>query len=195
MPTITQPKRQATVTKAPVQMTPFKESEAGRLLGIKPSQRGPVMAELRARLTECSALLRGAPLAPQRAHQVAAHEQVRKDAARLYKTISELPDHHRNNIPDADVFLTQLGNFHDQLQFGLIQMRGRGSQRGGGKQRTIARTRQAVEHSLGMFFDLNAVDGKGRLRSDSIKATGPIFLPERLRFVEYCMGLIDPTAS
>jgi ABC-type Na+ transport system ATPase subunit NatA len=193
MPTITPPKRQVTVTKSDITLTRSNQDEIGRLLGLDRAGRATTLNALQGLLSENQALLRGAPLAPQRAHQVSAHTLVQKDAARLYKTITSLPDHHRQNLPDVEKFVSQLAEFHDQVQIGLIQMKGRGSQRGGGKKRGVAMARKVAEHSIGVFFDLNALGTDGKLRTDGL--TVPAYAIERKHFVEYCMDLISPLAA
>lgn len=136
------------------------------------------------------ASLRGAPVAPQRAHHIDAFKLVRKDAERLYRTIEGLPEHHRSLLPDAAAFMDQLATFHDNVQIGLRQMKARKSPRGGGKRQLIANTRKVAEHSFGVFFDLNALGENGELLSHGLKE--PRYVPERQRFVEYCMALIEP---
>jgi hypothetical protein len=193
MPTKTPLKRQATVTRGEIALTRYNQDEIGKLLGLKRSNRAATLDALQVILSENQVLLRGAPLAPQRAHQISAHTLVQKDAARLYQTITSLPDHHRQNLPDVDKFVSQLTEFHDQVQIGLIQMRGRGSQRGGGKKRGIAMARQVAERSIGVFFDLNALDADGQPRTAGL--TIPTFASERQHFVEYCMDLIAPAGA
>lgn len=193
MPTITPLKRQATVTQSDIKLTRSNQDEIGRLLGLNRSSRKEVLEDLCRVLSANQALLRGAPLAPQRAHQIRAHSLVQKDAARLYKTIAKLPGHHLQNLPDVEKFVSQLAEFHDQVQIGLIQMRSRKSQRGGGKKQNVAMTKRAVEFSIGMFFDLNALGTNGQLRTAGL--TAPMFAIERQHFVEYCIDLIPPTAA
>jgi len=175
--------------KSPVKLSVYDEQTLGKLLGLQPRDRFPTLGQLSENLSENQVLLRTGSKLPTRASHIRAFELVQKDAERLYRTITELPEHHRTVLPDAAVFLGQLAEFHDQVQIGLIQMRGRKSARGGAKKQQIAWARKVVEHSIGIFFDLNARGPNGKLRSEGLKA--PVFVQERLRFIEYCMDLIS----
>ena len=190
MVTKTEPKRRAIVVKLPVEFSTHDKATLGRLLGMGPRERGPTLKRLQEQLAENQACLRGAPLMPTRAHHVEAFNRVQKDAEKLYRTITDLAEHHRSMLPDASTFVDQLVKFHDDVQMGLIQMRGRKSARGGGKQQVVAGARQIVEHSLGMFFDLNALAPDGKLRSDGLAR--PVFVQERKDFREHCVDLISP---
>lgn len=189
MVTKTEPKRRAIVVKQPVELSPHEKATLGQLLGMGPRDRGATLELLQELLAENQTCLRGAPLMPTRANHVAAFAMVQKDAERLYRTITDLAEHHRSMLPDASTFVDQLAKFHDDVQIGLIQMRGRGSARGGGKRQGVAAARQMVEHSLGMFFDLNALAPNGTLRSERLSRS--VFVQERQHFIEYCMGLIE----
>lgn len=195
MVTETQPKRQATVVKSPVHLSTYHQGMLGQLLGIDRRDRGPALERLREVLAENHACLRGAPLTPTRAHHVAAFAKVQKDAQRLYQTIDGLPAHHREQLPDVGVFAGQLAKFHDEVQIGLFQMRGRGSARGGAKKQAIAGARQMVQFSLSMFFDLNAHAPNGSPWTVEAKVTDAAFARDRQHFIEYCLGLIDPSGA
>lgn len=193
MPTITPPKKQRVVTRREFTLSEYQRRELAKLLGIKPRDRQEIFALLLSHFSDQDAALRGAPLAPTRAHHIGAFVKVQKDAERLYRTITELPDHHRALLPDVGTFVDQLAKFHDGIQTGLYQMRGRGSARGGAKKQVVAGARKTVEHSLGIFFDLNARAPNGKLRSEGL--TAPVFVQERLLFIEFCMDLLNsPTA-
>lgn len=188
MVTKTQPKRQVAVRTSEVTLSSHDQATLGQLLGAGPRDRASLLDRLREQLSEHQACLRGAPLMPTRANHIAAFSEVQKDAARLYQTITQLPEHHRKVLPEVSTFVDQLAKFHDDVQIGLIQMRGRGTGRGGAKKQAIAGARKTVEHGLGVFFDLNARAPDGNLRTEGL--TAPTFSQERLHFIEYCMDLI-----
>lgn len=188
MVTKTQPKRQVVVRTSEVTLSSHDQATLGQLLGVGSRDRAALLDRLREQLAEHQASLRGAPLMPTRANHIAAFSEVQKDAARLYQTITKLPEHHRTVLPGVSTFVDQLAKFHDDVQIGLIQMRGRGTGRGGAKKQAIAGARKTVEHALGVFFDLNARSPDGTLRTEGL--TAPTFSQERLHFIEYCMDLI-----
>lgn len=189
MPTITPVKKQHVVVRREFTLSPYQQRELAKLLGIKQKGEKDIFAILLAHFADHSARLRGAPLAPQRANHITAFAKVQKEAARLYETIAVLPDHHRTLLPNVDAFTSQLAAFHDGVQTGLIQMCGRPSPHGGGKTQSVAGARLVVEHSLGVFFDLNARAPDGKCRNEGL--TAPMFVQERQYFVEYCMDLIE----
>lgn len=176
--------------KSPVDLSGSDQAALRMYLGIAPRDLGTTLDRLREQLSENQACLKEAEKLPTRASHIRAFKDVQEVAAKLYQTINTLPDHHRKMLPDVTLFVDQLAKFHNDVKIGLIQMRGRGSARGGGRLQAIARARQTAEHSIGFFFDMNARGPDGKLRSEGL--TAPVFVQERKLFIEYCMDLIGP---
>lgn len=176
------PKVDAPILSSFTHMEMWKSEFAARL-GINDNTvRAEAVERFNAVLSDAKKKLISADGGPLRAHLIAAHEDIRaraegvyRDTERLLRIIKETGEPYRSSLPDipeAGDFLAQLGIFHDQLSIGLSQMRGLPNARGGARKVEQAKAKEVVHHALRTFFDLNATDANGELRSASLNEQG-----------------------
>lgn len=170
--------------------TEIWKSEFVRRLGINDNNvRAEAIDRFNAVLSDALQRTGNANSGPLRAHHIVALSEVREAAERLHKIIAKLDEPYRSNLPDADVFVGQLEIFHDQLAIVLMQMKALKNARGGARKVEQAKAREVSLHALRTFFDRNAVDVSGTLRTSSLqgqdRATWETYMRDRDDFVEW----------
>lgn len=194
MPTKTKPKRAVQVRKSHVNLSREQALHIRRnLLGWSSGSGWDAIRDrLCEQLSEHQALLRGAPVSPLLAHLIAELKQVHKATNAYLDTLANVTPHGYRMMPGIDEVRQAVEAFEWNTRVSLIQMDGQPKQRGGAKRANIKKAREVVEHSLGIFWDLNAQD-RGGVQALS-EHPGVFLYPQRTNFIEYCVGLITPPA-
>jgi hypothetical protein len=115
--------------------------------------------------------LKRATFWPLQADQIAALSDIREKAFDFHKSIArfrKLGDVYVSLVPGIGYFEDHLASFHNELAITLNQMRGLPNKRGGARRAEQAEAKKVVCDAFKTFFELNAEDGSGELRSPNL---------------------------